>query len=98
MNNLVILNQRVSLYKFLIMFCFSSFFFFWLIAVAVNYVAISEALGVSPSVMAAGVAADNVICALYFIVLFVFASKIPPEASTSTNGMTKPLAPSVNDM
>lgn len=31
---------------------------------AVNYIAISEALGVSPSVMAAGVAADNVICAI----------------------------------
>ncbi|PRQ60161.1 hypothetical protein RchiOBHm_Chr1g0378181 [Rosa chinensis] len=55
---------------------------------SVNYVAISEALGVSPSVMAAGVAADNVICALYFIVLFAFASKIPPEASTSTNDVS----------
>lgn len=51
---------------------------------SVNYVAISEALGVSPSVLAAGVAADNVICAIYFIVLFAIASKIPPEDSTST--------------
>ncbi|WMV18539.1 hypothetical protein MTR67_011924 [Solanum verrucosum] len=52
----------------------------------INYVAICEALGVSPSVMAAGVAADNVICAIYFIALFSLASKIPPEASASSDG------------
>ncbi|XP_059629168.1 uncharacterized protein LOC132271725 [Cornus florida] len=51
---------------------------------AVNYIAISEALGVSPSVLAAGVAADNVICAIYFTILFALASKIPREDSTST--------------
>ena len=53
---------------------------------AVNYVAISEALGVSPSVLAAGLTADNVICAVYFTTLFALASKIPPETSMSTNG------------
>ncbi|CBI22667.3 hypothetical protein VitviT2T_025129 [Vitis vinifera] len=52
---------------------------------AVNYVAISEALGVSRSVLAAGLAADNVICAVYFTTLFALASKIPPEDSTSAN-------------
>ncbi|KAK7270468.1 hypothetical protein RIF29_23633 [Crotalaria pallida] len=53
---------------------------------AVNYVAISEALDVSPSVLTAGLAADNVICALYFSTLFLLASKVPPEAaSTSVN-------------
>lgn len=52
----------------------------------INYVAICEALGMSPSVMAAGVAADNVICAIYFIALFSLASKIPSEASTSSGG------------
>lgn len=58
---------------------------------AVNYVAISEALGVSRSVLAAGLAADNVICAVYFTTLFALASKIPPEAATSTTdvGMDK---------
>ncbi|XWS50470.1 hypothetical protein CRYUN_Cryun12cG0090100 [Craigia yunnanensis] len=50
---------------------------------AVNYVAISNALGVSPSVLAAGLAADNVICAVYFTTLFALASKVPPETSTS---------------
>lgn len=53
---------------------------------AVNYVAISEALEVSPSVVAAGLAADNVICAVYFTTLFALASKIPAETSTSTAG------------
>lgn len=67
-----------------------SFLFSWLlglIGVADNYVAISEALGMSASVLAAGVAADNVICAIYFMVLFALASKIPPEATASTTGM-----------
>ncbi|KAK6135256.1 hypothetical protein DH2020_030999 [Rehmannia glutinosa] len=53
---------------------------------AVNYVAISEALEVSPSVLAAGLAADNVICAIYFTTLFALASKIPAESSTSAAG------------
>ncbi|KAL7003471.1 hypothetical protein U1Q18_004625 [Sarracenia purpurea var. burkii] len=53
---------------------------------AVNFIAISEALGVSPSVLAAGVAADNVISAIFFVVLFTLASKIPSEASASTSG------------
>ncbi|XP_010255249.1 PREDICTED: uncharacterized protein LOC104595989 isoform X1 [Nelumbo nucifera] len=52
---------------------------------AVNYVAISEALAVSPSVLAAGLAADNVICAIYFTSLFALASQIPPESTTPTN-------------
>ncbi|XVF53549.1 hypothetical protein PTKIN_Ptkin05aG0107800 [Pterospermum kingtungense] len=52
---------------------------------AVNYVAISNALGVSLSVLAAGLAADNVICAVYFTSLFALASKVPPETSASTN-------------
>lgn len=54
---------------------------------AVNYVAVSEYFGVSPSVLAAGLAADNVICAVYFTSLFALASKIPAEAAFSTNGM-----------
>ncbi|PHU11365.1 hypothetical protein BC332_18295 [Capsicum chinense] len=49
----------------------------------VNYVAISEALGTSPSVVTAGLAADNLICAVYFTTLFALASKIPAEATQS---------------
>ncbi|CAH8361309.1 unnamed protein product [Eruca vesicaria subsp. sativa] len=59
---------------------------------SLNFVAISEALRISPSVIAAGVAVDNVICALHFMVLFALASKIPPEttsASTPDAEMTK---------
>ncbi|KAL9225334.1 hypothetical protein vseg_001275 [Gypsophila vaccaria] len=52
---------------------------------AVNYIAVSEALGVSPSIVAAGVAADNLICAFYFMVLFALASRVPPEAPKSIN-------------
>lgn len=50
-----------------------------------NYVAVSEALQLSPSVLAAGVAADNLISALYFMALFTLASNIPPE--TAQQGM-----------
>ncbi|ONI25392.1 hypothetical protein PRUPE_2G300000 [Prunus persica] len=56
---------------------------------AVNYVAIADALGVSPSILAAGLAADNVICAVYFSTLFALASKVPPEPSTSDDGIRK---------
>ncbi|KAI3868084.1 hypothetical protein MKX03_035300 [Papaver bracteatum] len=52
----------------------------------VNFVAVSEALGLSSSVLAAGIAVDNVVCAIYFTILFALASKIPPEASASSNG------------
>ncbi|CAL1404884.1 unnamed protein product [Linum trigynum] len=52
---------------------------------AVNYVAIADALGVSPSVLAAGLAADNVICAVYFTTLFALAARVPPESATSSN-------------
>lgn len=52
---------------------------------AVNYVAVSEALEVSPSILAAGLAADNVVCAVYFASLFALASKIGAEDSPSKN-------------
>ena len=51
-----------------------------------NYVAVSEALGTSPSVLAAGLAADNVICALYFTTIFYLASNISPEVSMQSKG------------
>ncbi|KAL9225335.1 hypothetical protein vseg_001276 [Gypsophila vaccaria] len=51
---------------------------------AVNYVAIAEALEISPSVLTAGLAADNVLCAVYFTTLFALASRIPPETEAST--------------
>lgn len=59
----------------------------FLFLAAVNYVAIAEALGVSRSVLAAGLAADNVICAVYFTTLFALAANIPPEAVSATSGV-----------
>lgn len=50
------------------------------VCAAVNYVAIANALEVTPSVLAAGLAADNVICAVYFTTLFALGSKIPAES------------------
>ena len=40
---------------------------------AVNYVAVAEALSISPSLVAAGLAADNLACAVYFSALFALA-------------------------
>jgi len=57
---------------------------------ALNFVAISEALQISPSVIAAGVAVDNVICALHFMVLFALASKIPPETASASSPGKRP--------
>ncbi|KAJ0575576.1 hypothetical protein HanIR_Chr05g0214291 [Helianthus annuus] len=53
---------------------------------AINYVAVSDALAVSPSVIAAGVAADNVICEIYFMVLFAIGSKLHAKTSTASKG------------
>lgn len=53
---------------------------------AVNYVSVAKALSVSPSVLTAGLAADNVICAVYFTTLFALSSNILPETSASNTG------------
>ncbi|KAK4743595.1 hypothetical protein SAY87_009907 [Trapa incisa] len=58
---------------------------------SVNYVAISEALGLSPSVLAAGVAADNVIGAVYFMLLFACASRVSPEPPVSPSDVSTAL-------
>ncbi|CAK7338852.1 unnamed protein product [Dovyalis caffra] len=55
---------------------------------AVNYFVTMDVLHVPLSVLALGLAARNVIGAVYFASLFALASKLPPdhESSTSTNG------------
>ncbi|MQL87369.1 hypothetical protein Taro_019912 [Colocasia esculenta] len=65
---------------------------------SLNYVAVSEALGLSSSVMAAGVATDNIMCAIYFTVLFALASKIPPDSSTSKKNDSVAAANSENEL
>ncbi|CAN6485199.1 unnamed protein product [Victoria cruziana] len=52
---------------------------------AVNYVAVSKALNISSSALTAGLAADNVTCALYLASLFALAAKIPPDMSATRN-------------
>jgi uncharacterized membrane protein len=47
---------------------------------AVNYVAVCEYLGVTPSLVAAGLAADNLICALYFTSVFALAAGVTHAA------------------
>lgn len=56
------------------------FFYYYCLCAAGNYIAIAKALDVSSSVIAAGLAADSVICAFYFMTLFALASKIPAES------------------
>lgn len=66
---------------------------------ALNYVAVSEALNMSPSVVASGLAADNLICAIYFTSLFALASGIPPEIlSVAEENQVKPMAKDGNGL
>ena len=50
---------------------------------AVNYVAVAEYLGITPSLVAAGLAADNLVCALYFTTLFALAANAAAPVSSS---------------
>lgn len=52
---------------------------------SVNYVAVSEALSLSPSARMAGLAADDLIVSLYFICLYALARKVPPEQASTSN-------------
>ncbi|CAI5459488.1 unnamed protein product [Closterium sp. Yama58-4] len=53
---------------------------------AVNYVAVTEALQASPSVVTAALAADNLLCALHFTTLFALAASIPAEEEGESSG------------
>lgn len=48
---------------------------------AVNYMAVSEALSISPSTFGAGLAADDLILTVYFTVLYSLAKNIPPDSA-----------------
>lgn len=49
---------------------------------AVNFVAVANALDMSPNIMAAGLAADNLMNALYFAGLFALAKGLMPKKSS----------------
>ncbi|GLI59685.1 hypothetical protein VaNZ11_001627 [Volvox africanus] len=54
---------------------------------AVNYMAVSEALSISPSTFGAGLAADDLILTLYFVSIYYLARNIPPDGELgSTSG------------
>ena len=46
---------------------------------AVNYIAVSQTLEVTGDTVAAALAADNLICALYFMAIFWLSRKVGPE-------------------
>ncbi|GIL89103.1 hypothetical protein Vretifemale_16972 [Volvox reticuliferus] len=48
---------------------------------AVNYMAVSEALSISPSTFGAGLAADDLILTLYFVSIYYLARNIPPDGA-----------------
>lgn len=47
---------------------------------AVNYMAVSETLSISPSTFGAGLAADDLILTLYFVAVYSLAKTVPPDA------------------
>lgn len=47
---------------------------------AVNYMAVSETLSISPSTFGAGLAADDLILTLYFVAIYTLAKAVPPDA------------------
>ncbi|KAI5062521.1 hypothetical protein GOP47_0023060 [Adiantum capillus-veneris] len=64
---------------------------------AVNYVAVSEAFGVSSSALAAGLAADNLLCAVYFTTVFALASRIPKDSISDVPEVVDELKEGAND-
>lgn len=50
---------------------------------AVNYVGVAETLKISGSAQAAGLAADNLLCAAYFATVFALARHIPADATNA---------------
>ncbi|KAI8465541.1 MAG: hypothetical protein J3K34DRAFT_454744 [Monoraphidium minutum] len=48
---------------------------------AVNYMAVSEALAISPSTFGAGLAADDLVLTAYFTALYALARGIPPDGA-----------------
>ena len=53
---------------------------------AVNYVGVAETLSMGPSAQTAGLAADNLVTALHFVVLFQLARHIGPDKASAEGG------------
>jgi uncharacterized membrane protein len=66
---------------------------------AVNYVAVAEATGASPGAITAGLAADNPVVAIHFLVLFLLARRVvyrPSQNAGSRGGETGSLLSAQN--
>jgi uncharacterized membrane protein len=55
---------------------------------SVNYVAVSEVLNLSPGPRMAGLAADDVIVSIYFIILYALARRAQPDAAAAATDTT----------
>ena len=53
---------------------------------AVNYVGVAGALDIPASAQAAGLAADNLLCVLYFSFIFQLARRLPPDPPANPAG------------
>lgn len=51
-----------------------------------NYVGVAETLGVSSSAQASGLAADNLLCAVYFAYIFHLGRHSPPDNTSQQDG------------
>jgi uncharacterized membrane protein len=63
---------------------------------SVNYVAVSEVLNLSPGPRMAGLAADDVIVSIYFIILYALARRTQPDAPSSSSSTTTTSSSSAN--
>lgn len=50
---------------------------------AINYVAVTAVTQADQAIVSAGLAADNLICALYFSTIYALARGIPPDTASS---------------
>jgi hypothetical protein len=50
---------------------------------AINFVAVAAVTQIDQALVSAALAADNLICALYFTALYALARNIPPDSKTS---------------
>lgn len=55
---------------------------------AVNFVAVADATAMSASVQSAALAADNLVCILYFTTLFYLARSIPPDTADASEDVS----------
>ncbi|GAX86288.1 hypothetical protein CEUSTIGMA_g13700.t1 [Chlamydomonas eustigma] len=61
---------------------------------AVNYMAVTESLEVSPSIFGAGLAADDLILTLYFTAIYSLARALPPDSPPQQGSGVPPIASS----